>query len=201
MTKKSKQPMDDKWRQFSEEMEENEEPIAPSAPEEALHPEKGLEFPSREKLENQLLAREKQVDEYKDKMVRTLAEMENLRRRAERDVSNAHKFGSERLMTDLLPVVDSLIRALDSPESQDPHAQGMRAGIGLTLDLLYKTLAKHGVTIIDPQKGEPFNPEQHEAMVMQPDPSVPSNTILQVVQKGFVLHGRVLRAAMVIVAS
>lgn len=206
MAKKGKQSgeTNEKWRQFAEEMEqkegieETEEPVEVVKEEE--HHE-GLEFPSREKLENQLTAMEKKVDEYKERAVRAHAEMENLRRRAERDITNAHKFGAEKLLIDLLPVVDSLNRALENPESKDPHVKGMREGISLTLELMYKTLSKHGVTLIDPEPGEAFNPEWHEAVSMQQDPNAKSNTVLQVVQKGFQLNGRVLRAAMVIVAS
>ncbi len=197
MSKKDKNN-EDKWREFSEHQEAD-------APEEGLFIEEeapqGLEFPSRSKLEDQLTAMEKKVDEYKEKAMRAHAEMENFRRRAERDVANAHKYGTEKLLSDLLHVVDSMVRGLESPESQDPHAKSMREGISLTLGLLEKTLEKHGVAIIDPKPGEVFNPEVHEAMSAVPAQGAKSNTIVQVLQKGYELNGRVLRAAMVIVAQ
>lgn len=163
--------------------------------------QEGLEFPSREKLEDQLTAMERKVEQYKNQYMRAEAELQNVRRRAERDVSNAHKFGSEKLLADLLPVMDSMIRGLESPESQDPHAKAMRDGLVMTLDILMKTLQKHGIELIDPKAGEPFNPEQHEAMSMISDPDADPNTISEVVQKGFQLNGRVLRAAMVVVSK
>lgn len=161
----------------------------------------GIEFPSRDKLEDQLTAMEMKVDEYKNQYLRGQAELENLRRRTERDISNAHKFGTEKLLADFLPVVDSLVRGLESPESRDPQAQAMREGVALTLDLLEKTLIKHGVNTIEPKKGEPFNPEFHEAMSALSDPDADPNTIAEVIQKGYQLNGRVLRAAMVIVVK
>ena len=210
MSKKSKKQEEvaGKWRDFIEKQQEQEqEPEEamdlieePVMMDEADHPE-GLEFPSREKLEDQLTAMEKQVDEYREKALRVHAEMDNLRRRTERDVANAHKYGAERLLIDLLPVMDGLIRALESLESQDSHTKSMREGIALTVDLLQKALEKHGVKMIDPPLGIPFNPDLHEAMSAQKDPNAAPNTILQVIQKGYELNGRVLRAAMVIVAQ
>lgn len=163
--------------------------------------QEGLEFPSRDKLEDQLTAMEKKVDEYKNQYLRAEAELQNVRRRAERDVANAHKFGSEKLLADLLPVMDSMVRGLETPESADPQAKAMRDGLAMTLDILQKTLKKHGIEMIDPKPGEAFNPEQHEAMSMVADPDHDPNTICEVVQQGFQLNGRVLRAAMVVVSK
>lgn len=195
MSKKDKQndqkENQDKWREFVEKQESEE--IEGEVPE--------IEFVPRGELEDQLTAMEKKIDEYKDKATRAHAEMENFRRRAQRDITNAHKFGTEKLLIDLLPVVDSMIRGLESPESHDPHVKSMREGISLTLDLLHKTLTKHGVKIIDPKPNEGFNPEFHEAMSMVQDPKAKSNAIVKVIQKGYELNGRVLRAAMVIVAQ
>ena len=106
-------------------------------------------------------------------------------------------FVDEKLINELLPVVDSLDRGLETGAPDDP----MRAGLQLTLDLLLKTLQKHGVELIDPKPGDAFSPELHEAMAMQPDPKAKSNTVLHVAQRGFMLNGRVLRAAMVVVAA
>src|SRR5690606_8091525 len=141
------------------------------------------------------------ADEYKERALRVQAEMENVRRRTERDVANAVKYGTEKLIGDLLPIVDSLVRGLDSPESHDPHAKGMREGLSLTLDILHKTLTKHGVQIIDPIPGDALNPTLHEAVSMVKDPKAKPNTIIQVMQKGYQLNDRILRAAIVVVAS
>ena len=160
-----------------------------------------LAFPTRQQLEDQLTAMERKVDEYKDKERRVLAEMENVRRRTERDVANAVKYGTEKLIADLLPVVDSLMRGLDSAESHDPHAKSMREGLSLTLDLVHKTLTKHGVQIIDPKPGDTFNPTLHEAVSMVKEPTAKPNTIVSVMQKGYQLNDRVLRAAIVMVSA
>ncbi len=205
---KKKATSGNKWEKIATEgedvTEENVSPIDASAETAtAEEPEQhaGIDYATRDNLEDQLTAMEQQADKFKSEMLRAQADMANVQRRAERDVSNARKFGAERLITDMLPVVDSLVRGLEAPEVDDPQVQNMREGMSLTLDLLNKTLTKHGVTIIDPQSGEAFNPELHEAMSMQQDPNAAANSILQVLQKGYSLNGRVLRAAMVIVAS
>ncbi len=192
-----------KWEKFSEEQEdaqpEAEEKISSRASL-SQDTDLGIEFPDRQKLEDRLTAMEQVVDEYKDKNLRVMAEMKNAQERAERDISKAHKFGTEKLIVDLLPVVDSLVRGLESSVN-DPQQNSIHEGMQLTLDLLIKTLTKHGVEVINPARGEAFNPEIHEAMSMQQDPKAKPNTILQVLQHGYALNGRVLRAAMVIVAS
>jgi molecular chaperone GrpE len=160
-----------------------------------------LSFATRQQLEDQLTAMERKVEEYKEKALRTQADIENVRRRTERDISNAIKYGTEKLIADLLPIVDSMVRGLDSPESHDPHAKSMREGLSLTLDLLHKTLVKHGVQVIDPKPGDAFNPTLHEAVSMVKDPKAKPNTIVQVMQKGYQLNDRVLRAAIVVVAA
>ncbi len=161
----------------------------------------GLEFPSHQQLEDQLTAAEQKVAEFKDKAILAHAELENVRKRAERDVQNAHKYGSEKLLSDMLPVIDSLTRALEGPEPSDEQAKAMRQGIELTLDMFEKTLTKYGVEVIAPETGETFNPELHEAMSAVPNSGQPENTVVQVLQKGYSLNGRVLRAAMVMVAQ
>lgn len=160
-----------------------------------------LEFPTREQLESHLSSLERKLDEYKNQYIRSQAEMDNLRKRMERDIANTIKYAGERLITDLLPVVDSLIHGLESRESSDPHVQSLREGISLTLDLLYKTFEKHGVEIIDPKPGDLFNPAFHEAMAIQKVPNTEPDLIAQVMQKGYQLNGRVLRAARVLVAA
>lgn len=186
-----------KWQKFAEETDHQTQPPASEPPQS----EQQLEFPARRQLEDQLTALERQVEEYKQQALRAQAEQENIRRRAERDVSYAHKYGVEQLLNALLPVADGLVRGLESGDPTDPKIKPLRDGMQLTLDLLQKTLMKFGVEIIDPPVGSPFDPKLHEAMGMQPHPGAKSNTIVQVLQKGYQLHGRVLRAAMVMVAA
>ncbi|OGV26212.1 MAG: nucleotide exchange factor GrpE [Legionellales bacterium RIFCSPHIGHO2_12_FULL_37_14] len=160
--------------------------------------ESAIDYKSRDDLEAQLLAAEKKAEENWDKATRAVAEVENIRRRAERDVANAHKFGVEKLIKDLIPVVDSLEQALANAD-KEKH-KDMAHGIELTLKLLLDALAKHEVVQLNPA-GQPFNPQEHEAMTTQPSNEVPSNTVLEVFQKGYKLNDRVIRPARVIVSK
>ncbi|HLD84560.1 MAG TPA: nucleotide exchange factor GrpE, partial [Coxiellaceae bacterium] len=119
--------------------------------------------------------------------------------RMEQEVTKARKFGVERLISELVPVVESLSRALENLPSDD-HSKLTRQGIELTLDMLHKLLEKNGIVSIEPKAGDAFDPTQHEAMAMQPHPDGKSNAVIQVLQKGYALHGRVIKAAMVIVS-
>jgi molecular chaperone GrpE len=147
-------------------------------------------------LQAALAAAESRALESRDLYMRALAELDNVRKRAVRDIEHAHKFGLERVANDLIGVKDSLELGLASAASADALREGTRA----TLQLLSKALEKAGVTEIVPQ-GEQFNPELHEAMVMQPSAEHVPNSIVQVVQKGYQLNGRLLRPARVIVAK
>jgi molecular chaperone GrpE len=147
-------------------------------------------------LQAALAAAESRALESRDLYMRALAELDNVRKRAVRDIEQAHKFGLERVANDLIGVKDSLELGLASAASADALREGTRA----TLQLLSKALEKAGVTEIVPQ-GEQFNPELHEAMVMQPSAQHVPNSIVQVVQKGYQLNGRLLRPARVIVAK
>ena len=210
MSKKTEDMQDDqdKWQQFAE--KQNDETLLDEdvLEEMQLHDEEdepaaelGIAFDTREKLEEELNALEAKVEAYKSQTLRAHAEMENLRVRVARDIQNAHKYGTEKLLSDLLPAVDSLVCGLEEHAQATGEAKAMAEGMQLTLDILMKALHKQGVTLIDPEKGTVFNPEMHEAMSMQPIPGAKSNTIVEVLQKGFELNGRVLRAARVIVAS
>jgi molecular chaperone GrpE len=139
------------------------------------------------------------ADEMQDKFMRVQAEMENLRRRSERDVSAAHKFGSEKLIKQLLPAIDSLERGLEL-EVSDEAGKGMHDGMEMTMSMLLEALEKHGVKKVNPE-GEPFSPDDMEAISMQPSDKVDANTVLQVVQVGYTLNGRLVRPAMVIVSQ
>jgi molecular chaperone GrpE len=138
----------------------------------------------------------KQFAEQQDVMLRVKAEADNARRRASQDVEKAHKFALEKFAGDLLPVVDNLERALAFINRDDDAFAGIIEGVELTMKSFMDTVAKYGVQQIDPQ-GQPFNPDQHQAMTIQPSADVPPNTVTFVMQKGYELNGRLLRPAMV----
>ena len=135
----------------------------------------------------------------KDQLLRTVAEMENVRRRAQRDVENAHKFAVEKLLGELLPVVDSLEKAEELAKTTD-NADSMAEGISLSLKLFVSTLEKSGIALVDPL-GEPFDPQLHEAMAMVPNPDAEPNSVMDVMQRGYTLNGRLVRAAKVVVVK
>ena len=137
----------------------------------------------------------------KDRVLRTLAEMENLRRRTEREVADAKTYGATSFARDMLSVVDNLARALEhlpaeARKNADPHLQSMIEGVELTARDLEAVLGRHGVRKLDP-KGQKFDPNFHQAIFEAPDESVPAGTVSQVVQSGWTIGDRVLRPAMV----
>jgi len=139
----------------------------------------------------------REVDEQRDRYLRVAAEMDNLRKRSAREVELARKFGAERLAQSILPVRDSLEAGLVAAEKagQDALVEGVRA----TVRLLDEAFGGAGIREIDP-KGQPFDPNKHEALSLLPAANVAPNTVLEVVQKGYELNDRLLRAAKVIVA-
>lgn len=132
--------------------------------------------------------------------IRAQAEVQNVRRRAERDVANAHKFALEKFAGDILTVADSLDRGLATLDPDDETLKPAREGLELTSKVLLDVFAKHNLEQIDPQ-GEPFNPEHHEAMTMIPAPNVEPNTVVEVLEKGYQLNGRLIRPARVVVSK
>ena len=148
---------------------------------------------------------QKEVTEARDKMLRTLAEMENLRKRTAREVSDARTYGITGFARDVLDIADNLQRALDAvpaeaKASADPGLKALMDGVELTERSLLNALEKHGVKKFDPS-GEKFDPNFQQAMYEVPDPSVPSGTVVQVVQAGFMIGERVLRPALVAVSK
>lgn len=144
-----------------------------------------------------------QLQELKDQVLRTQAEMQNVRRRAEIDVEKAHKFALEKFVKELLPVADSLEKAVESTEAQDAEGQvvaSIREGVEMTLNLLLGSLNKFKVEQLNPV-GEPFDPQRHEAMSMVPAPDAEPNSVVAVIQKGYTLNERLVRPAMVVVAK
>ena len=133
-------------------------------------------------------------------MLRLQAEMQNVRRRAEIDVEKAHKFALEKFVKELLPVVDSLEKAVESTENRqggDEVVASIREGVEMTLDLFLKSLGKFKVQQVNPV-GEPFDPQLHEAMSMVPAPDAEPNSVVSVVQKGYTLNERLVRPAMAV---
>ena len=150
---------------------------------------------------DQLAQLEAEVEKYKDVALRAEAEMQNLRRRAERDVQNAHKFGSERLLQSLLPVLDSLEKAIEASEAagqteDDPQLEGIKLCSKLFVDVL----TKEGIEALDPE-GEPFDPNLHEALSMIENPDLEPNSVMTVIQKGYRLNERLVRPAKVMVSK
>ena len=148
--------------------------------------------------EDSVEAAQARAQESHELYLRAAAELENVRKRSRRDVENAHKFGAERLATDLLEVLDNLERGLEAGASATSDA--LLDGTQATLKLLQSAMAKAGVEEIDPE-GEPFDPQLHEAMTMQPSDTAEPGSVLEVVQKGYQLNGRLLRPARVVVAG
>lgn len=150
-------------------------------------------------LSEQLDSALKQADTHKDSALRAKAETENIRRRAEREVSNASKFALERFAKEILGVVDSLEKALEQP-AEGSEQSAMHEGIDLTYKLLLDTLNRFNIQQISPL-GESFDPGLHEAMVMQESDEHEPNSVMMVVQAGYQLNGRLIRPARVIVAK
>ena len=147
----------------------------------------------------------KESAELKDKVLRTLAEMENLRRRTEREVGDARVYGIASFARDVLSIADNMQRALDAAQqelsgSTDPGVKTLLEGVELTERELLKALEKNGVKRFDPQ-GQKFDPNLHQAMYEVPDASVPSGMVMQVIQPGYMIGERMLRPALVAVSK
>lgn len=164
---------------------------------------------SNEEIEQELLEEEpiseteqlqQQVAEANDQVLRVQAEMQNVRRRVERDVENAHKYALDKFSADLLPVVDNLERALSSISADDESQKAVAEGIELTLKSFVDVLARFKIEPVDPA-GQPFDANLHQAVSMVPNPDLEPNTVMDVFQKGYTLNGRLIRPAMVIVSK
>ena len=155
-----------------------------------------------QELEEQLKAQvEETAKKEQDLLLRTRAEIDNIRRRTEQDIEKAHKFALEKFSKDILNTIDNLERALAPPaNTEDESVKALFDGVQLTLKELLSTVARFGVEPIG-AVGELFNPDLHQAISMQPAEGVESNHITSVLQKGYILNGRVIRPAMVMVAA
>jgi molecular chaperone GrpE len=141
-------------------------------------------------------------DELKDRLLRTLAESENVRKRAERDRREGEQYGGSKLARDLLPIYDNLKRGLDAAGDDERAAAGaVIQGVELTLRELLHVFSKHGVSLIVPEAGDRFDPQMHQAMFEAPVPDTKAGDIIQVMTEGFLLHDRLLRPAQVGVSS
>jgi molecular chaperone GrpE len=141
---------------------------------------------------------EEDLARHRDAMLRMQAEMDNLRKRLAREAEKSRKFALERIMKDLLHVRDSMERGLELANGS-ATVESMREGQDLTLKMLAKVLQDHDLEVIDPA-GQPFDPEWHEAMTVMPSEELDENTVVEVLQKGYRLHDRLIRPAMVVVS-
>lgn len=151
-------------------------------------------------LEAQLEAAQQASLEERERAIRAVAEMENLRRRAAQDVEKAHKFALEKFAAELLPVLDNLERAIELADKENDTLKPMIEGVELTLKSMQSGVGKFGLVALDPTN-QPFDPNAHQAMSMVPSADVAPNTVIAVMQKGYELNGRVIRPAMVMVSK
>ena len=174
---------------------EQQTPVDDSAEQVQAGSEPGLEA-----LQAQLATLATAYESAKEQALRAQADAQNARRRAEQDVEKAHKFGLEKMVNDLLPVVDNLERALAAIDTGNEALAPVAEGIQLTLKSFVDALARHQVIAVSPE-GEPFDPNLHQAVSAVPNPDVEPNTVLNCFQKGYTLHGRLVRPAMVVVSK
>lgn len=140
------------------------------------------------------------IAELEAEQLRERAENENQRKRWLREFEQARKFGVDKLLNDLLPVIDSLEQGLKAADASGAAADSLKQGSEMTLRLLQKAAESHGLAVVDPV-GQPFNPDLHQAMGMQPSAEVPADHVLLVLQKGYRLHDRLVRPALVMVSQ
>jgi molecular chaperone GrpE len=170
---------------------------AAEAPEEAPGP---ADAAPTEDLNRLLEDARAKADEHWDHLLRVRAEMENLKKRHDRELENAHKYALDNFVRELLQVWDSLELGHSAAQEENTDVAKLREGTELTLKLFSDVMEKFGVEPVDPQ-GDPFNPEFHQAMSMQPRADMPPNHVATVVQRGYLLNGRLVRPALVIVSQ
>ena len=178
----------------SDEQLENAEEVL-----EAVHETEG-EALSPDELMEKLDVAEKKAAENWDHLLRTKAEMDNIRRRTQKDLENAHKYALEKFISELLAVRDSLELGVDASKQENATVESLREGSEMTLSMLAGVFDKFNVVELNPQ-GEKFNPEHHQAMSMQPNAELEPNTVMAVMQKGYLLNDRLVRPAMVMVSK
>jgi molecular chaperone GrpE len=172
-------------------------PASPGTEPTTVLPEAAAQLVELERLQQALVDSDERAKNHWEQYLRAVAELDNVRKRAQRDIEAANRYGLEKFAAELLPVKDSLELAVQNAGRAD--ARSLREGQEATLQLLSKALEKLGVTVIDPL-GEPFDPARHEAMMSKESATAEPNSVLQVVQPGYELNGRLLRPARVIVS-
>ena len=153
-----------------------------------------------EPIERQLEKAQQTIKDYWEQIMRLRAEIENNRKRAERDIENAHKYATRSLLENLLPIVDSMEMGQAAAQAENATLESIREGSSLTMNMFVQVLEKHGLKQINPL-GEKFDPEKHQAISMTESADAESNTVVEVMQKGFLLNDRLVRPAMVVVAK
>ncbi len=166
------------------------------------HSQELLEHPSYQELLKKLDEAEQKINQYWERILRMQADSENAARRIERDIANAHKYALEKFVLEQLPIIDSLEMCIAIGGSSDMHAstKSVIEGVKLTLKMFYTAMEKFGIKQINPIS-QPFDPELHQAISLQSDPSVKPGTVLSVLQKGYTLNNRLIRPALVVVSE
>ena len=172
-------------------------PAATGAEPTTVRPETASQLVELERVQQALAESDERAKNNWEQYLRAVAELDNVRKRAQRDIEAANRYGLEKFAAELLPVKDSLELAVQNATRGD--TKSLREGQEATLQLLARAIEKLGVTVIDPE-GEPFDPARHEAMMTQESTTAEPNSVLKVVQLGYELNGRLLRPARVIVA-
>ncbi|SDM45957.1 molecular chaperone GrpE [Franzmannia pantelleriensis] len=206
MAKQPQTPLDEELERAEEDAEPQKTPLdgdLEEAIEAAADEDESTEEPVAgdadvDALNARIEELEQSTAEAKDQALRAAAEAQNVRRRAEQEADKARKFALEKFVKELLPVIDSLEKALEAME--DGASEAHREGVSMTLKLQLDVLGKFGVESVEPH-GEPFDPQYHEAMAMVPNPELDPNTVMEVMQKGYLLNGRLVRPAMVVVSQ
>ena len=155
---------------------------------------------SKEQSENQVEELQQKLSTLGEQLLREQAEMQNVRRRAQRDIESAHKYALEKFAGELLSVVDNLERAIDAIDADDEAQKSVAEGLELTLKTFIEVLAKYNVEAVEPE-GQPFDADLHQAVSTVPNNDVEPNTVINVFQKGYTLNGRLIRPAMVVVST
>ena len=153
----------------------------------------------QDSIEQQFEQAQRTIKDYWDQIMRLRAEIENNRKRADRDIENAHKYATRGLLENLLPVIDSMEMGLVAAAGENASLESIREGSELTMNMLVQVLERNGLQQVDPL-GEKFDPEKHQAVSMAEIPGTEPNTVTEVMQKGFMLNDRLVRPAMVVVS-
>ncbi len=181
--------------QKDEQIEEQIEEQIPS-----MEEEESITAELEDDITTELQKALEEAEKQKELVLRTMADMENLKRRTRIDVENAHKYGLEKFVNALIPVMDSMEMGLDAAKKEEASVESIQEGLDMTFKQMLDMLDKFSVERINP-KGEKFDPKTQEAMTMIPSPEHESNTVVDVIQKGYVLNERLVRPARVIVAQ